>query len=139
MLHRLSYGTFNQHIENAKTPSDWICYDESIVKQFCADSSCGFVFTTAGFEDLFTGLLYITNEKNIKKMPYDLPVLLLSGEDDPVGGYGQMVIKAYEVMKDAGLVDINYKLYQKMRHEILNEKEKNIVYEEIHQWLEEAI
>ena len=50
-----------------------------------------------------------------------------------------MVIKAYEVMKDAGLVDINYKLYQKMRHEILNEKEKNIVYEEIHQWLEEAI
>ena len=139
LIHRLSYGTFNQHIENAKTPSDWICYDESIVKQFCADSSCGFVFTTAGFEDLFTGLLYITNEKNIKKMPYDLPVLLLSGEDDPVGGYGQMVIKAYEVMKDAGLVDINYKLYQKMRHEILNEKEKNIVYEETHQWLEEAI
>ena len=99
----------------------------------------GLFLLTAGFEDLFTGLLYITNEKNIKKMPYDLPVLLLSGEDDPVGGYGQMVIKAYEVMKDAGLVDINYKLYQKMRHEILNEKEKNIVYEEIHQWLEEAI
>ena len=46
-------------------------------------------------------------------MPYDLPVLLLSGEDDPVGGYGQMVIKAYEVMKDAGLVDINYKLYHR--------------------------
>ena len=68
-----------------------------------------------------------------------MPVLLLSGEDDPVGGYGQMVIKAYEVMKDAGLVDINYKLYQKMRHEILNEKEQNIVYEAIHQWLEAAI
>lgn len=139
LIHQLSYGTFNQGIKNAKTASDWICYDEQVVEQFCADPSCGFVFTAAGFEDLFTGLLYIINEKNIKKMLHDLPVLLLSGEDDPVGEYGKAVIKAYQTMKQAGLVCVDYKLYPRMRHEILNEKEKAIVYKDIHQWLEATI
>ena len=139
LIHRLSYGTFNQNIENAKTASDWICYDEQVVDEFCNDPKCGFVFTAAGFEDLFSGLLYITNPKNIKKMPYDLPTLLLSGKDDPVGGFGHMVVKANDAMKEAGLIDLNYKLYPNMRHEILNELDKTIVYDDIHDWIQQVI
>lgn len=139
LIHHLSYGMFNQNIKNPKTASDWLCYDEEVVEKFCSDPSCGFILTTAGFEDLFTGLLYITDNQNIEKMMPDLPVLFLSGQDDPVGKYGEMVIKAYEAMKEAGLSQIDYKLYPKMRHEILNEKDKVIVYNDIYQWLEEII
>lgn len=138
-IHHLSYGMFNKNIDNPKTPSDWLCYDEAVVEKFCSDSSCGFILTTSGFEDLFTGLLYITDNQNIEKMMPDLPVLLLSGQDDPVGGYGEMVIKSYEAMKEAGLAQVDYKLYPKMRHEILNEKDKAIVYNDIYQWLEAII
>ena len=139
LIYQLSYGAFNRNIKGAKTSSDWICYDEAVVREFCEDSKCGFVFTTAGFEDLFTGLLYMTNPDHIKRMPHDLPVLILSGEDDPVGGYGKMVLKSYEAMKEAGVRDIEYTLYPKMRHEILNEKEKDTVYCKITTWLDEAI
>ena len=139
LIYQLSYGSFNRQLKGAKTSSDWICYDDEVVKAFCEDSKCGFIFTSAGFEDLFTGLLYMTNRENIKRMPHDLPVLMLSGEDDPVGGYGRMVLKSYEAMKEAGLLDIQYTLYPKMRHEILNEREKFQVYSQITTWLNEII
>jgi len=139
LIHHLSYGMFNKNIENPITASDWLCYDKEVVEKFCSDPSCGFILTAAGFEDLFTGLLYITDNQNIEKMMPDLPVLLLSGQDDPVGGYGEMVIKSYEAMKEAGLSQVDYKLYPKMRHEILNEKDKFMVYNDIYQWLEEII
>ncbi|MEE1237698.1 MAG: hypothetical protein UHI85_06420 [Turicibacter sp.] len=47
-----------------------------------------------------------------------------------------MVIKSYEAMKEAGLAQVDYKLYPKMRHEILNEKDRDMVYNDIYQWLE---
>lgn len=139
LIHRLSYGAFNKGIETLRTPSDWICYDEDVVDEFTRDPSCGFVFTNAGFYDLFSGLLYITQFKNISKMPYDLPVLLISGEDDPVGGMGDMVQKTYETMKQAQLTNVKMKLYPNMRHEILNEFDKDLVYQDIIDWLESVI
>ncbi|MTM51427.1 alpha/beta fold hydrolase, partial [Turicibacter sanguinis] len=129
LINQLSYGTFNRNLPNAKTASDWICYDEEVVREFVADSSCGFIFTNAGFYDLFTGLLYITDDKNIEKMPHDLPVLFISGEDDPVGEEGKMVKKAFHAMQKAQLINVQIKLYPQMLHEILNEKNKLEVYE----------
>ena len=139
IIHRLSYGAFNKGIENLRTASDWICYDESVVDEFVKDPSCGFVFTNAGFYDLFNGLLYITDSQNISKMPIDLPVLLISGADDPVGGNGEMVKKVYEAMKKAQLTTVDMKLYSHMRHEILNEFNKIEVYQDIINWLEQVI
>lgn len=135
-INQLSFGLFNQKIKNAKTPSDWICYDEEVVQAFVDDSNCGFTFTNAGFYDLFTGALYIIDQKNIEKMPYDLPVLFVSGEDDVVGEEGKGVKKAYQAMKEASLTNLQLKLYPSMRHEILNEKDKWTVYEDLYQWLE---
>ncbi|MTL49415.1 alpha/beta hydrolase, partial [Turicibacter sanguinis] len=139
LINQLSYGTFNRNLPNAKTASDWICYDEEVVREFVADSSCGFIFTNAGFYDLFTGLLYITDDKNIEKMPHDLPVLFISGEDDPVGEEGKMVKKAFHAMQKAQLINVQIKLYPQMLHEILNEKNKLEVYEDIYNWLETNI
>ena len=77
--------------------------------------------------------------KNIEKMPHDLPVLFISGEDDPVGEEGKMVKKAFHAMQKAQLINVQIKLYPQMLHEILNEKNKLEVYEDIYNWLETNI
>ena len=72
------------------------------------------------------------NRKNLlSQMPNDLPVLFLSGEEDPVGNYGAGVKRAYEQFLKAGMRKTEMKLYPLFRHEILNEIGKEEVYEDV--------
>ena len=68
-------------------------------------------------------------------MPADLPVIFLAGQDDPVGDYGKGVLRSYTIFKNIGMEDVEIKLYPGMRHEILNEDNKEEVYEDIYNWL----
>ncbi len=76
--------------------------------------------------------MYLRNKLN--KIPRSLPMLILSGEEDPVGYYGERVKKLYELYKNEGL-NVQMKLYPEMRHEILNEKNSINVYSDILNWL----
>lgn len=135
-LNRLSYESFNRKFSPIRTKQDWLTRDEKIVDKFIGDELCGFIFTTSGFRDMFQGLLYITDVRNILKTPKNLPILLLSGKDDPVGANGRMVNKAFNHYKRAGIENVNMKLYDGMRHEILNELGKEEVYNDILNWIE---
>ncbi|HAX71883.1 MAG TPA: alpha/beta hydrolase [Firmicutes bacterium] len=128
LINALSYDAFNKPFKHARTTHEWLSADPNVVDEFLADEACGFVFTTTGFRDMFEGLLYITNQDNINKMPKDLSVALISGQLDPVGANGKMVKKAFEAFEEAGLTHIEMKLYPEMRHEILNEIDKQTVY-----------
>jgi len=79
---------------------------------------------------MFTGLLFINNKKNIQKAPKDLPILLISGQDDPIGNFGKGVKKVYKLFKKHH-TNVNIKLYRNARHEILNEPIKTEVYQDI--------
>lgn len=135
LLNKLSYDSFNKRINNPKTDKDWISRDENIVDNFVKDESCGFIFTTTAFRDMFDGLKFITNRDNIKNTRRDLPILLLSGEEDPVGDNGKMVKKTHNEYKKCGIENIEMKLYNGMRHEILNEIGKEEVYQDILTWI----
>ncbi|MGL4337121.1 MAG: lysophospholipase [Turicibacter sp.] len=130
-INKMSYDSFNKPYKDARTTHEWLTQDTKMVDEFLADDACGFIFTTAGFKDMFEGLLYITNQKNIEKMPKTLPTYFISGEADPVGGNGKMVSKAYNAFIKAGITSVQMKLYPTMRHEILNELEKETVYNDI--------
>lgn len=138
ILYSLTYNAFNKRFEPARTRQDWLTRDPSIVDSFIQDELCGFVFTAGAFRDMFEGLLCITDPENIAKTPRDLPILLLSGTDDPVGGFGKMVEKAYASYRKAGINDVRMKLYEGMRHEILNELGKEEVYEDILAWISQT-
>lgn len=138
-LNRLSYESFNDKFKPNRTKQDWLTRDKEVVDAFLQDELCGYVFTSGGFRDMFDGLLYITDESKIRMTPKELPILLLSGGDDPVGGYGSMVEKAFKCYKEAGIKNIKMKLYHGMRHEILNEIGKKEVYEDILSWIKNNI
>lgn len=69
----------------------------------------------------------------------DLPVLLVSGAEDPVGDYGKGVEQAYKLYQDAGIEDLQMKLYEGDRHEILNELDREQVYQDLLDWFEARI
>ena len=75
----------------------------------------------------------------IDKVEKDLPIIFLAGNDDPVGNYGKGVTKAYETFKSKGVKDVSIKLYPTDRHEILNELDKEQVYEDVYEFIDKHI
>lgn len=139
LIDSLAFGSYNNRIPDVKTSSDWLCTDDQIVESYVKDELCGFTFTVNGFRTLFELLNRLNKMENVSRMPKDLPVYFIAGEMDPVGNYGKGVRKAYEDFKKAGMERLSLKLYPEGRHELLNEKNKKQVYEELYLWIMERI
>ena len=134
-LDKAVFGSYNKRIEDPRTPFDWFTKETDRVDRYIADDDCGFCFTPNGFATLCTLISRSCNRKNMNKIPKSLPVLVASGEEDPVGGYGKGVEKAYLNMKNTGMEDITLKLYPGDRHELLNETDRYIVMDDIENWI----
>lgn len=138
-LNYLCFGAYNRRIPNHRTPSDWLTRDHDVVEKYMADAVCGFVPSVALFSDMLGGIKYIGKKKNIANMQKDLPVLFISGAEDPVGDYGIGVKKVYDLFKDAGMSDVTLKMYDGARHEVLNETNKEEVWQDVLEWLNSKI
>lgn len=132
---RLVNGNPNARIENKKTEFDWLSTDEKVVDKYIKDEACGFLFTVNGFLTLVQSVDNLNKKKYLANMPKDMPILFLSGEQDPIGGYTEGVKRACHQFKKAGMTCITLKFYEGCRHEILNEKKKEEVYEDIYAFL----
>lgn len=129
----LAFGTYNSHFKSENDPIAWLTKDKEQKKKYAADPYCTFKFTVSAMHDLVT-LNKKANRaewfKNIK-----MPVLLVSGADDPVGDYGKGVTKVYEKLKKAGC-NVQLKLYENCRHEILNDSCRDEVIRDIENFIE---
>jgi len=109
------------------------------VDRYINDPYCGTVFSASFFRDLAYGLEKVNNLNNIKRIKKDLPILLISGEKDPVGNFTKGVKKVYSDYIKAGVIDIEMKFYEGLRHEILNETGKEKVYSDVLDWLNRKV
>lgn len=134
-LDKIAFGTYLKRIPNPRTPADWLSKNEANVDEYIKDPLCGFVFTCNGFKTLGSLLCRLVKKSNIEKMPVSLRVFIVSGEEDPVGDYGQGPKKVYKQYIDEGMQKVEMKLYPDDRHEILNELDRATVYEDIYQWI----
>lgn len=139
LLDKMSFGAFNKGIREPRTPFDWLTHDTSIVDAYIADDYCGFVCTTGFFIDLLSGLKRINRASMIALSRKDLPILFIAGSEDPVGNYGKGVHQAVEKFRTAGFTSLTEKIYEGDRHEVLNELDKEVVYEDISAWMEGQI
>lgn len=119
-------------------PNRWISRDEETVRAYNSDPFTTFDFTVSGFRDLFTLIGKVVSGRDAKNIPKDLPVLFVSGADDPIGESGKGVRKAFRNLEKMGLHP-EIKLYEGGRHEILNETNRCEVYRDILGWLEKHI
>ncbi len=99
----------------------------------------GFAFSLNGYMVLFDTTWYDNRPSNIKLINRDLPVIFVSGDNDPVGSMGKGVKKACEKFKEAGIKDVTVKLYEGDRHEVLNELDRSTVYNDLFNWMSERM
>lgn len=135
----LVLGGNNKKFEPARTKFDWLTRDDDIVDNYISDSRISVIFTLNGFYNLFNGILKMNEQENLKLIPKDLPMIFLSGDMDPVGNFSKDVIKAFNIYKNLGMKNISMKLYNGDRHEILNEIDREQVYEDILLWISDFL
>ena len=134
-LKQLSFKGYLDRIQNPRTANDWLTCDPAIVDRYNADRFCTYTFTVNGYQTLFDVIRYIQDPRHVGRIPKDIPILFISGEEDPVGSYGQGVKKVFESYRAAGIKDVDIHLYPGKRHELTNEIGKEEVYEDIRNWI----
>ena len=136
MLTDMALGGFSKAIENAKTPLDWLSYNEENVKKYIADQLCGEEFTVGSYNALFHLVGDINKPSLYKNVKKDLPFLLISGKDDPCTGGEKGRTTSLDVLKKAGFENLEVVTLDGMRHEILNELDGDKVAQTILEFLQ---
>lgn len=135
LIDRIAFGGNNKRISSQRTEKDWLVSVPEEVDKYLADQLCGFLFTLGGYQELFSLIIGSQDQTKIAQLPADLPLLFLSGKEDPIGDYGKGVLKAAKAYQTAGMEKIEVHLYENARHEILNERQKEQVYQDLINWL----
>lgn len=124
-----SFKRYKKHFSDAS----WITSDEKETKAFYDDVLNGTPFSAGFYQHMFANQLKLY--RNLKDIDKDLPIAIFSGANDPVGNFGKGAKKLYDVYKDYGL-NVMIKIYPDMRHGILQEKGRIMVYKDILKILE---
>lgn len=138
-LQNLVFGSYNRKVEHPRTPYDWLSRDADVVDAYIAHPLCGFTASAGLLRDLVKGIHFVEQPNHLAAMRKNLPVFFIAGGDDPVGNYGKGVQKTAEAFRKAGLTDVSVRIYPLCRHEILNEINRQEIFEDISQWLDAKI
>ncbi len=134
-LQGMVFGSYNKRVEHPRTPNDWLTRDAKIVDAYNAHPLCGFTASCGLLRDMMKGILFIEQKVNLAAMRKDLPVFFIAGGDDPVGSYGKGIYQTSDAFRKSGMKDVSVHIYPLGRHEILNEINKEEVYEDVLGWI----
>lgn len=138
LLDKMTFGAYNSKFEK-RTGFDWLTRDTKIVDEYIKDDMCGFLFSVKGMNDLVSLNIEANLPSWYSSVPKDLPILLVSGDMDPVGDYSNGIKEINDKLVQSNHTDVTMKLYKDGRHEILNELNKAEVYDDIRLWIEKVI
>lgn len=134
----LADGGYNKGFDPGEGSGAWLTRDPSMVADRVGNPKNDFIFTLAGYEDLFIMLGACNHKQWFANFPSGLNTLVISGEDDPVGGFGKGVRYVYDHLKKNS-ADVELKLYPGARHELFNETNRAEVFADIIKWIEGII
>lgn len=138
MVDRLAFGSYSKKFPEPSS-FNWLSKNQKNVAEYERDPLTGFIFTNNGFCTLFQ-LIEGANKKGwTDKLPKKLPILIVSGNQDPVGDFGKGIEKVHRELVMSGLGAVEVTLFPELRHEILLEEEKIEVYQVIEQWLSRLV
>ncbi|MFE8069709.1 lysophospholipase [Marinobacteraceae bacterium S3BR75-40.1] len=139
LLHTLTFGTFAKQLNDGRTEFDWLSRDTAAVDAYIADPGCGFDCTAGLWRDLAEGLWQINQLENLAKIRSDLPILIFAGDKDPVGHFGKGPARLAEAYRKSGHSQVELQLYPGMRHESLNERHREQVFDDLSEWLDKVL
>lgn len=130
-----SFGPYARTVKNRKTDVDWLSYDEENVKDYIADPYCGAENTHGFWKEFLRGMNELYKKKNLKKVSKNEKILIVAGEEDPVGEMGKGPRRLKEMYENLGVSNVTIFMFPHMRHEIHNETEKHLVYKVLSDFL----
>lgn len=131
LLTKLGFEGYNKPFKDEKMLNSWLTTNKEIVRRYNDDPECGFMFDINFYYSLSRAFSNIYKKQNLEKINKKLPILITSGKEDPVGKMGKSTTRLYEKYKNLNIENLEIKLYENKRHEILNSLEKEKVYDDI--------
>jgi len=138
-MNNLMFGNKKYTMLSDRTAHDWLSRSHTVVGAYVHDPYCGFICTASFYHDLLKLVSNASKKKLIRKTKKELPLFIISGLKDPVGGYGKDINTYLSVLKKLHFVNVTSKLYPDCRHELLNELNKEEVYSDILQYIEKNL
>ena len=135
LITKIAFGAYNNHFDKAEGMNAWLTREGSLVADRAEDPYVQFLFTVAGYRDLFDSIGLSNSGAHFKAYPKELATLIVSGDEDPVGNYGKGVRYVYEKLRDAGACDLTVKIYHGARHELFNETNREEIFSDISEWI----
>lgn len=127
---------YNRPFQPVRTESDWLSRDVTEVDKFVEDPMCGGLLSTGFYRDMLEGMVQMDDANRVAQIPKHLPILLIGGDKDPVGSFGKGMRKTKKAYEKQELQDVEMKLYEGARHELLNETIRDQVTKDLIEWLE---
>lgn len=139
LIDHLTFGKYNSHFKPARTKSDWLNRDKDMVNMYIDDPFAGFIFTNNFFLELFRGLKKLHKHELFAGYSKSVPILLISGSDDPVSNMGKGVRDLERRLLASGATHVDVQLYPGGRHEMLNEMNRKEVLQNLLSWIKKNV
>lgn len=137
-LAKMLNDSINKNYDERRTEFDWLSNDEKVVDKYIEDPLCGYPYSAQFYIEFFKGIVYANKTETISETR-NIPILFISGKDDPVGEFGDGVRDVYEMYNGHGFFSLTLKLIENNRHEILNELNKTNNYKIIKEWCDSIL
>lgn len=122
LVRQLSFGSYNQKFRPARTEADWLCSDEAQLNLYLADPLVRRDISSGLFWELLGSMKRAGTPGFCASWEKEMPVLLLSGQADPVGGEGKGVLAVRKQLENAGVRNITFRTFPDARHDLLHEE-----------------
>ncbi|MDO4260955.1 MAG: alpha/beta hydrolase [Eubacteriales bacterium] len=134
LLNNLTCEGYAKRYPDNRSTGSWMSRDPQVLIEALQDGRRNFAFTLNAYEALLRTVEEAVDPRRAAKMPRDLPLLLLAGDEDPVGDNGKGVRRFERMLKKIGMKNVTCMIYPEGRHELINDLEKEQVLRDIEQW-----
>jgi len=139
LCYQAAFGAYLKRIPNPVSKNDWLSVNPQNVADYDKDPKCGFMFTVSAFGELTRVLDQVNRKEWYQSVPKQLPMLVIAGAEDPVGNYGEGPREVAALLNEHGAQQVELKLYEGLRHEILNEACRSQVYADVLAWCDKVL
>lgn len=132
-VNSLAFDNYNKFFEPTKTEFDWLCKNEAALQEYIDDPMAAKYITPGMFSDLLDGMARSSKKSAIRNTK-KIPILFMTGKEDPVGEFTKGVAKVYREFKNYNS-QVSVRLYPNSRHDIFHDSDKKRVLEDLHFWM----
>lgn len=136
ILPKATFAAWGRAIKGHRTAFDWLSHDAGQVDAYIADPLCGFDASVSMWRDIFRLTFAGGDPERLARLPQRLPVYLVGGAEDPATNNGREIRWLGQRMLDIGMTDVEATVYEGMRHETLNEVDREKAITDFLTWLD---